>query len=102
MTFYPYNKSMQSEFIGKGKGKYRNVNVSWQTGLTVDEEVRENNTLSNLGNNEYKLACDSLLFPMVKEYNPDIIIISCGLDSAMHDFLGWSKLSPLMYFYMTT
>ena len=38
---------------------------------------------------------------MVKEFNPDLIIISCGFDSAIHDFLGWSKLSPLMYAYMT-
>jgi acetoin utilization deacetylase AcuC-like enzyme len=38
---------------------------------------------------------------MIKEFMPDIIIVSCGFDSAMHDFLGWSRLSPIFYGYMT-
>lgn len=38
---------------------------------------------------------------MVKEFKPDLIIVSCGFDSAIHDFLGWSKLSPIFYGYMT-
>jgi acetoin utilization deacetylase AcuC-like enzyme len=57
-TFYPYNENMKSEFIGKGKGKYKNINVAWETGLVVDEEVRENNTRSDLGNSEYRMVCD--------------------------------------------
>jgi acetoin utilization deacetylase AcuC-like enzyme len=31
-TFYPYGAEMLSDKIGKGKGKYFNVNVAWQTG----------------------------------------------------------------------
>ena len=27
--------------------------------------------------------------------------MSCGFDSAIHDFLGWSNLTPMMYEYMT-
>lgn len=38
---------------------------------------------------------------MVSEFKPDIIIISCGFDGAIHDQLGWSNLSPLLYAYMT-
>ena len=56
---------MRAESIGEGQGMYLNVNVAWETGFVVDEIVRENNTLSDLGNNEYKNACDKLLFPMV-------------------------------------
>jgi histone deacetylase 6 len=87
--------------VGEERGKGFNVNVAWNTGLKVDEYNRMNNVLSDLGNNEYKYACDTLLFDIVKEYQPELIIISCGFDSAMHDFLGWSKVSPLMYNYMT-
>ena len=57
--------------------------------------------MSDLGNNEYKYACDELLFPMVREFKPDVILISCGFDGAIHDFLGWSQLTPIMYAYMT-
>jgi histone deacetylase 6 len=57
--------------------------------------------VSDLGNNEYRRACDIILFNMVKEFKPDLIIVSCGFDSAIHDFLGWSKLSPIFYGYMT-
>ena len=56
---------MFPEYIGEGKGKFFNVNIAWETGLVVDELNRENNTRTNLGNNEYKMACDTLLFPIV-------------------------------------
>jgi hypothetical protein len=56
---------MKAEYIGAGEGKYRNVNVAWETGLVVDEANRMNNTESTLGNNEYRYAFDSLLFKMV-------------------------------------
>ncbi len=59
------------------------------------------NKVSELGNAEYKYACDTLLFPVIEEFNPELIIISCGFDSAIHDFLGWSNITPLMYEYMT-
>lgn len=101
LSFYPYGQEMRPEYVGEGPGKYFNVNVAWQTGQVVDEIHREKNTLSELGNNEYRYACDHLLFPMVQEFAPDIIIISCGFDGGIHDFLGWSQLSPLLYGYMT-
>ena len=38
---------------------------------------------------------------MVREFEPELILVSCGFDSAIHDFLGWAQVSPLMYHYMT-
>lgn len=101
LSFYPYSKEMLPEYIGEGKGTYFNINVAWQTGQVVDEINRDKNTLSDLGNNEYRYACDHLLFPIVEEFAPDVIIISCGFDGGIHDFLGWSRLSPLLYGYLT-
>jgi acetoin utilization deacetylase AcuC-like enzyme len=43
-----------------------------------------------------------MLFPMVKEFKPDLILISCGFDGALHDHLGWSNLSAIQYEYMTS
>jgi histone deacetylase 6 len=41
------------------------------------------------------------LFLVVEEFKPDVIIISCGFDGAVHDQLGWSNLTAMMYAYMT-
>ena len=38
---------------------------------------------------------------MFQEFAPDVIIISCGFDGGIHDFLGWSRLSSLLYGYIT-
>lgn len=102
LSFYPYSEEMTASHIGSGKGKYLNVNLAWQTGLVVDEENRDNNQRSELGNSEYRRACDTLLFPMVEEFQPDLILISCGFDGALHDHLGWSNLTAIQYEYMTS
>ena len=57
--------------------------------------------MSSLGCNEYKLACEELLLPIAKQFKPDLILVSCGFDAAIHDPLGWSQLCPLMYYEMT-
>eukprot|EP00347_Sterkiella_histriomuscorum_P006078 403354151 len=101
LTFYPGYKECLPEYVGEGKGKGFNINVAWETGLVVDEVDRSNNKVSTLGNNDYRYACDTLLFPIVEQFNPELIIISCGFDSAIHDFLGFSNVTPLMYQYMT-
>jgi acetoin utilization deacetylase AcuC-like enzyme len=88
-TFYPKREDAVGSFIGKDEGLGYNVNVAWQTGLQADEAVRTNNQQSELGNKEYMYACETLLFPIARQFQPDLIIVSCGFDSAIHDTLGW-------------
>lgn len=38
---------------------------------------------------------------MVREFKPDVILVSCGFDGSVHDIIGWSLLSPMIYAYMT-
>lgn len=57
--------------------------------------------MTDLGNSEYRRACDTVLFPIAREFKPDLIIVSCGFDSALHDQLGWSRLTAMQYAYMT-
>ena len=66
LTFYPGYKECLPEYVGEGKGRGFNVNVAWETGLVVDEFDRLNNKVSNLGNNDYRYACDTLLFPIIE------------------------------------
>jgi len=100
-TFYPRRGDSGPETIGIGKGTGFHANVAWQTGLCVDEEDRQNNQRSDLGANEYKLAFERLIHPLAAGFKPDVIIISCGFDAGIGDPIGWSKLSPMMYFWMT-
>ena len=100
-TFYPRREDSAPRFIGEGKGRGYNINVAWNTGCVADEDDRQNNQVSELGCHEYKLACEKLLYPIARQFNPDLILVSCGFDAAIHDHLGWSQLCPLMYYEMT-
>ena len=101
MTFFPQREDSASSYIGAGKGIGYNVNVAWETGKVANEDDRNANEQTDLGCNEYMLACESLLFPIAREFSPDLILVSCGFDGAIHDKLGWSQLCPLMYYHMT-
>lgn len=54
-----------------------------------------------MGNTEYAGAFAELVLPVMSDFNPDLIIIACGLDAAEGDLLGDCGLSPEMYYTMT-
>jgi acetoin utilization deacetylase AcuC-like enzyme len=85
MTFFPFREESVPSYIGRGPGTSFNVNVAWETGKKANEEVLQLNEVTDLGCNEYKHACDELLFPIARQFQPDLILISCGFDSAIHD-----------------
>jgi histone deacetylase 6 len=41
-----------------------------------------------IGDKDYILACEQFFFPIIREFGPDMIIISAGFDSAKGDPLG--------------
>ena len=77
------------------QGRGFNVNVAWNTGSLG----RLHKT--GLGAHEYKHAFNEVVLPIAKEFQPDLILVSCGFDAAIHDELGGSNLSPLAYYWMT-
>ena len=54
-----------------------------------------------IGDKDYIFACEQVFFPIIKEFAPDLIIISAGFDSALDDPLGGIGVSPVGYAYMT-
>ena len=54
-----------------------------------------------IGDLDYVWACEALFFPIIREFNPDLIIISAGFDSAKGDPLGGIAVSPVGYAWMT-
>jgi acetoin utilization deacetylase AcuC-like enzyme len=72
--FWPSRKDAGADSVGKDQGLGFNVNVAW--------------TGKDYGNPEYMHACKTVLFPIAEEFKPDLIIVSCGFDSAIYDPLG--------------
>ena len=86
--FYP-EKSGDSEFIGQGKGEGYNINVAFdifRTKRLVDED--------------YTYLFDTLLMPIIKEYDPEFILVSSGFDSCRGDPLADMMISPRTYYHI--
>lgn len=83
--FYPYTGSPNE--IGSGDARGLNLNMAWSHG--------------GMGNAEYGAAFHELILPLVAEYQPDLLLISCGLDAALGDILGGCDLTPDFFHAMT-
>jgi len=53
------------------------------------------------GDKDYIYACETIFFPIIREFKPDLICISAGFDSALGDPLGEVGVTPVGYAYMT-
>jgi acetoin utilization deacetylase AcuC-like enzyme len=92
-NFYPTVTGKNSE-QGEDEGKGYNINIPWNTRGIY-------NSKSGIGDDEYIYAFENLIKPVLKEYKPEIILISCGFDACENDPLGEMSVSPLGYSYMT-
>jgi len=75
--FYPHTGRAAERGAGKGLGF--TINVPLEAGL---------------GDAQYKLAIQNKLLPAVKEFRPNLLLISAGFDAYKHDVLGRMKVTP--------
>lgn len=77
---------------GTGAGVGFNVNISWSGALNPP-----------LGDAEYLAAFRTVVMPIAREFNPDIVLVSAGFDAAAgHPApLGGYLVSPACFGYMT-
>ncbi|XP_011874063.1 PREDICTED: histone deacetylase 4 isoform X3 [Vollenhovia emeryi] len=77
---------------GVGEGLGYNVNVAWSGGLNPP-----------MGDAEYLAAFRSIVMPIAKAFDPDIVIVSAGFDAAVGHMapLGGYKVSPACFGRMT-
>ena len=54
-----------------------------------------------MGNADYKAAFDRVVIPVLNQFNPDLILVSCGIDAVAADHIGDYILTPDMFGYMT-
>ncbi|KAL0856375.1 hypothetical protein Bca101_061528 [Brassica carinata] len=85
-SFYPGGDDGDYNMVGEGPGEGFNINVPWEQG--------------RCGDADYLAAWDHILIPMAKEFNPDIILLSAGFDSAIGDPLGGCRVTPYGYSVM--
>ena len=77
---------------GHAKDTGNGFNVNVPLNVTTDE---------GHGNEQYLLIWKDILLPMVREFKPDIILISAGFDACIGDPLGGMRITPPCYGLMT-
>lgn len=81
--FYPGKREAEPQWVGRGKGAGFNVNIAWPTPW--------------MGDPEYLHAFREVVLPILREYQPELILISCGFDAARGDPLGQCLITPYGY-----
>jgi len=72
--------------IGNGKGAGFTVNLPLEAGATADD---------------YRLAFDDVIVPVLEQFGPDLILISAGFDAHERDPLGGMRLTTEAFAAMT-
>ena len=86
-TFYPTGPAGSLTQIGIHHGKGYNMNVPWPC--------------AGFGDADYLYVFHTLILPLLSEFGPDLIVVSCGFDAALGDPLGGCRVSPECYGVMT-
>lgn len=76
-----------AEDVGKGEGRGFNVNIPFTAGC---------------GDESFRLAFEQVVSPIVREYKPDVILVSLGIDAHYRDPLTGLALSSPGYIDLMT
>ncbi|KAG8346740.1 Histone deacetylase domain [Trypanosoma vivax] len=85
--FYPGTGHMgrvggDEQAVARGK----NINIPWPT--------------VGMGDLEYLHVLSSIVLPVVREFDPEVVFVSCGFDAAAGDLLGSMQVSISGYYLM--
>lgn len=76
--FYPGSGDLYETGLKKGKGFTVNVPLNG----------------SEFGDKEYDMIFEKIVIPILKDYDPELIIVSAGFDAARNDYLGDFDITP--------
>lgn len=87
-AFFPGTGS--PEEIGGGLGAGFTINIAWPSGIVM-------------GDAEYLAAFRRIILPVAREFQPEMILVSCGFDAAPGHpaSLGGYNVSPAAFGWMT-
>ena len=83
---FPFQASGSPRHVGAGSGTGFTVNIGWSR--------------TGMGNEEYAAAFQSIVMPVAREFQPDLVLVSAGFDGALGD-LHDGGLSPKGFASMT-
>ncbi|XP_073738670.1 polyamine deacetylase HDAC10 isoform X3 [Callorhinus ursinus] len=85
--FWPYLRESDADAVGLGQGRGFTVNLPWnQVGM---------------GNADYMAAFLHVLLPVAFEFDPQLVLISAGFDSAIGDPEGQMQATPECFAHLT-
>lgn len=76
---FPYAAGSACKNVGGPSGKGKTVNLPWSS--------------SGMGDQEYLAAMQTVILPIVQEFQPSLILISAGFDAALGD-VGKCNVTP--------
>nr|7KUV_A Chain A, Polyamine deacetylase HDAC10 [Danio rerio] len=86
-SFWPNLPESDYSSVGKGKGSGFNINLPWnKVGMT---------------NSDYLAAFFHVLLPVAYEFDPELVIVSAGFDSAIGDPEGEMCALPEIFAHLT-
>ena len=83
--FYPGTGAVDEVGVGKAAG--RTVNIPLEGGATDDD---------------YRVVFDEVVVPVLKQFCPDVLLVSAGFDAHEHDPLASMRLTTGAFAAMTT
>ncbi|XP_012881215.1 PREDICTED: histone deacetylase 10 isoform X2 [Dipodomys ordii] len=85
--FWPFLRESDADAVGQGQGRGFTVNLPWnQVGM---------------GNADYLAAFLHVLLPLAFEFNPELVLVSAGFDSAIGDPEGQMQATPECFAHLT-
>ncbi|KAJ8393479.1 hypothetical protein AAFF_G00059520 [Aldrovandia affinis] len=85
--FFPYSEDGDYDRVGRGKGRGFNVNIPWSVG--------------RMGDSEYLAAFHTVVMPIARQFDPELVLVSAGFDAARGDPLGGYQVTPECYAQLT-
>ncbi|XP_034373221.1 polyamine deacetylase HDAC10 isoform X2 [Arvicanthis niloticus] len=85
--FWPFLPESDADAVGQGQGQGFTVNLPWnQIGM---------------GNADYLAAFLHVLLPLAFEFDPELVLVSAGFDSAIGDPEGQMQATPECFAHLT-
>ncbi|XP_014270934.1 histone deacetylase 6 isoform X2 [Halyomorpha halys] len=85
-SFWPNLRESDFDFVGEGTGRGFNFNVPINS--------------IGMGNADYLAVFHQVLLPVAYEFEPELIVVSAGYDSAIGDEKGEMELTPAVYAHL--
>ncbi|KAI1893009.1 hypothetical protein AGOR_G00139390 [Albula goreensis] len=85
--FFPSSEDADCDRVGQGKGRGFNVNIPWSGG--------------KMGDPEYLAAFHTVVMPIARQFDPELVLVSAGFDAARGDPLGGYQVTPEGYAHLT-